>query len=1174
MNATTIFANDDMDTTLTQSVLRKKFGSKDNSDFNTVKSNIPNSRPNTTVFGNDDMEVTLTHSDLIKKFGSKTDKMSEKNITTHEEPIEKLEEMDMTSKIEITEKSSIVPKDDDITRSIPKALRKKIASLKNSENCSFDKDIVSPLDSVSEGENDEVIEKSFSAHNDKSMEMTCTIQSQLGTSMTSKIELNTKPCEIVNVKANANLRNTEIPTSMSDGDGNVLYDKSFIAHKDDDDEEMEMTCAVSKEIRENVKQVEISSTSPIQDMEITCPVSKIIEQRENTQKDDYEEMEMTCAVSKVTKEFRENVKQVEKLPMSPILDMEKSCSVPKLIKQNENVGNVEQEQKASAILEMSMTCSIPKINTQHISENVDEAQKSMKVPMLENEDMEMTCHVSKIIKQKEVDKKFEQEQKRPTVLDMEMTCSVPKMTKRQISENFEHVGKFMKSPMLEEDMEMTCHVSKITKQKEVGKSAEQEQKDSSMIDMEVTCSIPKTTEQQNSETFKHVQKNMKSPLLEDDMEMTCHVSKIIKQKEVGKEAEQKQKNSSMLDMEMTCSIPTKITNQQSSEYFEHVEKSIKSPVLEEDMEMTCHASKIINHKNVGKKTEQEQNDSSMLDMEMTCSIPKINKQKFSGNIKQVQKSMEQPMLENDMEMTCHVSKVIKQIDENAEKSLDIEATKQILSKNENVEPIQKSSTPPMMEEDMAITCHVTKQIYTKPGFLENEEISETVEQVLKSTTHILEEDVLLTCPIPNQISSKEELSEANARKEQVQSFTKKKCSNTSIEKMTYTIENQHKISKSNDTINQSEILETNAISKNSVPIYEGEKSKENPDRKDETRISELKEKIVISPKDTNQKSIINQNDLRQNEFFFEKADDKSKENDYENDDLNAMDTANEKCESSESKFSEIEMSMSLKNNENNLTYEEPKELSREEINTEYDKKMNDRKNCIANLKRFLADLDTPEEMLAQGQPPAKVMKDSNKKEESSDLSSVISVFQKLVQNQPPKTNHGHWKLERETEESATFSFFLGTMKLNFVLGHSIPTKDASVKHWAIRKATINIIRHKEAEQSVKLVDFLLLKEWPQDKLSRIFRTTEYMEKGLHVIGESVNKAFNFILEMDDIQSNHCKFIIDDDFKVKVEFHSVPLLLNFAVQIDYAQGFKAAKNEGVELIPLIGMYGFN
>ena len=1102
-----------MSTTLTQSDLRKKFGSKDNLDYNTEKSNISYSRPNATIFGNDDMEVTLTHSDLIKKFGSKTDKMSENNITTHGKPIEKLEEMDLKSKIEITKESSIVPKDDDITRSIPKALRKKMASLKNSENRSFDKDAVSPLDFVSEGENSEVIEKSFSAHNDKSIEMTCAIKSQLGTSTTSKIELDTKPCEIVNV----NLRNNEISTSMSDCDGNVLYDKS-------DDDEMEMTCAVSKRIRENVKQVEISSKSPIQDMEMTCPVSKIIKQVENTHKDDYEEMEMTCAVSKVTKKFRENVKQVEKLPISPVLDIEISCSDPKLIKQNENFENVEQEQKTSAILEMSMTCSVPKIKTQHI-ENVDEAQKSMKVPMLENEDMEMTCHVSKIIKQKEV-KKFEKEQKRPTGLDMEMTCSVPKMTKQQISENFEHIGKFMKSPMLEEDMEMTCRVSKITKQKEVGKSTEQEQKDSSLIDMEVTCSIPETTKQQNNE------ETMKSPFLEDDMEMTCHVPKITKQKEVEKKAELKQKNSSMIDMEMTSSIPTK-SNQQSSEYFEHVEKSIKTPVLEEDMEITCHASKIIKHKNVEKKTEQEQNESSMVEMEMTCSIPKINKQQFSGNVKPVQKSM----LENDMEITCNVSKAIKQIDENAEKS------------------------------------HKSSAVLDN----ENEEICETVEQVLKPTAHMLEEGVLLTCPIPNQISSKEELSEDNARNGQVQSFTKKKCSDTSIEKMTYNIENQHKSSKTNDIINQNKTLETYAIAKNSVPIHdpntldERGKSKEKPDRNKETRISELKDKIVISPKDTNQKSIKNQDDLCQHELFFEKAENISKKHDNENDDLNTMDIANQKCESSETKFCEIKMAMSLENNENNLTYEEPKELSREEIDSEYDKKMNDRKNCIDNLKRFLADLDSPEEMLAQGQPPTKKTKHSNKKDESSDVSSVISVFQQLVQNQPPKTNHGHWKLERETEESATFSFFMGTLKLNFVLGHSIPTKDKSIKHWAIRKATINIIRHKEAEQSVKLVDFLLLKEWPQDKLSRIFRTTEYMEKGLHVIGESVNKAFNFILEMDDIQSNHCKFIIDDDFKVKVEFHSVPLLLNFAVQIDYSQGFKAAKNEGVELIPLIGMY---
>ena len=106
----------------------------------------------------------------------------------------------------------------------------------------------------------------------------------------------------------------------------------------------------------------------------------------------------------------------------------------------------------------------------------------------------------------------------------------------------------------------------------------------------------------------------------------------------------------------------------------------------------------------------------------------------------------------------------------------------------------------------------------------------------------------------------------------------------------------------------------------------------------------------------------------------------------------------------------------------------------------------------------------------------------------------------------------------------------------------------------------------------QLCDHLLMKEWPQDKLSQLFRTTETLEKALEILGDTVNKASRFAIEMDEIEREHCRFKVSDDFKVSVEFLSTQLFLNFALEIDYSQGFKAAKSSGVKVTPIIDQYG--
>ena len=81
----------------------------------------------------------------------------------------------------------------------------------------------------------------------------------------------------------------------------------------------------------------------------------------------------------------------------------------------------------------------------------------------------------------------------------------------------------------------------------------------------------------------------------------------------------------------------------------------------------------------------------------------------------------------------------------------------------------------------------------------------------------------------------------------------------------------------------------------------------------------------------------------------------------------------------------------------------------------------------------------------------------------------LSVFKNLVKNQPERSHHGEWQLEREATDSAIFSFFLGTLKLKFILGHSITSKkEKNIKHWAIRKVSMEVNRHRDADAEVKV----------------------------------------------------------------------------------------------------------
>ena len=159
----------------------------------------------------------------------------------------------------------------------------------------------------------------------------------------------------------------------------------------------------------------------------------------------------------------------------------------------------------------------------------------------------------------------------------------------------------------------------------------------------------------------------------------------------------------------------------------------------------------------------------------------------------------------------------------------------------------------------------------------------------------------------------------------------------------------------------------------------------------------------------------------------------------------------------------------------------------------------------------------------------------------------------------------------ENESSATFSFALGTFELQFILGHVLKQLSSStgIKHWDIRKAVLNIKRNPEAEPCVKLADYLFGKEWTPENLSNLFKTTKNLQKGLNKFGTEVNKYMQFILNMHEIEGNHCRFDVDaNEMKVRVEFFSIVKIYSFAIDISYGQGFKNAKYEGTHLNPLV------
>ena len=162
---------------------------------------------------------------------------------------------------------------------------------------------------------------------------------------------------------------------------------------------------------------------------------------------------------------------------------------------------------------------------------------------------------------------------------------------------------------------------------------------------------------------------------------------------------------------------------------------------------------------------------------------------------------------------------------------------------------------------------------------------------------------------------------------------------------------------------------------------------------------DIENKTYIEPQDYSHEELNTEVDQKAHEVInFEKSVDAVPQDDVQmtHESPKSLPPNNE--QQPEIRVSELQNKISLTHEDIDKTYEEPpQELSREELNTEFDKKINDRRACIDKLKRFLADLDTPEEMVADGQPPIKRVKSTN-----DEMTDSLPVSPKNVQFFPPK----------------------------------------------------------------------------------------------------------------------------------------------------------------------------
>ena len=422
-----------------------------------------------------------------------------------------------------------------------------------------------------------------------------------------------------------------------------------------------------------------------------------------------------------------------------------------------------------------------------------------------------------------------------------------------------------------------------------------------------------------------------------------------------------------------------------------IEKTLKVP--EDDMQMTC---RIVTDAIPKSSIHQPINATSFGndDMEMTTSNSFLAEKFGSKDQAQITAktsfvALNKPEIDMEIPRENISFKVQTNIDTNKEKA---EMTLPLIEDKiaHPHQSIEKMSKVP--EDDMEMTCRIQKE---KISPIVQPNIEQDIEEMEMTGTQSLplakiknkEFFIPQSLPVEKLVEDEIPLAPKDIDKNQdSKSFDASKDM-----EMTYPVLEKNFGSKTNiESTNDDDMEMTGTHSLPQEKLAEEKIPLVNKD---------IENKTYIEPQDYSHEELNTEVDQKAHEVInFEKSVDAVPQDDVQMTHESPKSSPPNDEQQPEIRVSELQNKISLTHEDIDKTYEEPpQELSREELNTEFDKKINDRRACIDKLKRFLADLDTPEEMVADGQPPIKRVKSTN-----DEMTDSLPVSPKNVQFFPPK----------------------------------------------------------------------------------------------------------------------------------------------------------------------------
>jgi hypothetical protein len=826
---------------------------------------------NMTIMGNDDMELTLTQSALKQKFGTRlTNDTLDDNVFVDND-------MSMTCAVPAHIRFNRETKDQKVA--LPK---------------------ISSGQKRSEIEDNEVFsatgDKTFVAKDDdkEDMEMTCAMPAVKNQKLGSTTTTN------MTTMANDDMEMTLTQSALKQKFGTWVTTKDALDNNDFEDNDMSMTCAVpaNSGLNRETKVQKISSgpkSSKIDD-------NKVFSATDNktfvAKDDDEDNMEMTCAMPSV-KNQKLGSKSI------PTTNRTIMANDDMALKQKFGTRLTTDTLDDSVFLDndMSMTCAVPahirfnqETKVQKIApQKISSGQKNSEID--DNEVSSATDN--KTFVAKDDDKE-----------DMELTCAMPAV-KNQKS------GGINMTTTNDDDMELTSTQSAQKLDKMYQETTDLTTGDKTLVakdtGVSMTVAVP-----------------VKNPSLGNSCSNIVIIGNDDKSAATQKLDETNQETTGDktfvaedTDVSMTVSVPVKPSS--------HPGDSLTKTVIAGNNDKSAAGEKLDTKTFVAKDDDKE-------DMEMTCTMPALIKQKSGG--------INMTTTNDDMELTSTQS--AEKLDKMYPETTDLTTCDKMFVTADTEEVSLTVSVPVSHPGDSRTNTVVAgNNDKSTAGQKLDETNQETTDLTTGDKTFVAEDtDVLMTVSVPVTPSSL-----GNSRTNSVVIGNDDKSA--AVQKLDVT--NQE------TTVDKTFVAEDTDVSMTvSVPV----KPSSHP------------------------------GDSRTN-------------------------TAAQKLDE---------------------TYQETTDLSKEEFDSELDKKSRDRKQCLDRLRQYLKDLESPPQ-LGEPLPKRSKMNEGGQEPEVHVVAAVLkeSIFQVLAKKNQSvdKCHHGHWKLISDCETSANFTFYLGTLGLNLVLGHSV-----------------------------------------------------------------------------------------------------------------------------------------